>query len=155
MIKRMLFATDFSRWARRAEDYSCALACSWKASLTVLCVAEFPPGLNPEYLVNQQYLPTCLNVPRRSSSILKVVQIALRVREIGVTKADMPVLTMFALAVLAGAFIALGAVFFTVTMTGGKTGQLPAFGLMRVAGASRLVWGSFSWWWVERTLYRQ
>jgi formate transporter len=61
-------------------------------------------------------------------------QIAMRVREIGVAKAAMPVLTMFALAVLAGAFIALGAVFFTVTMTGGKTGQLPAFGLMRVAG---------------------
>ncbi|TKB60160.1 MAG: universal stress protein [Nitrospira sp.] len=56
MIKRILFATDFSRWARRAEDYACALACSWKASLTVLCVAEFPPGLNPDYLVNQQYL---------------------------------------------------------------------------------------------------
>jgi formate transporter len=61
-------------------------------------------------------------------------QIAMRVREIGVAKAAMPVLTMFALAVLAGAFIALGAAFFTVTMTGGKTGQLPAFGLMRVAG---------------------
>ena len=56
MIKRILFATDFSRWARRAEDYACALACSWKASLTVLSVAEFPPGLNPDYPVNQQYL---------------------------------------------------------------------------------------------------
>ncbi len=61
-------------------------------------------------------------------------EIALRVREIGVAKAAMPVLTMFALAVLAGAFIALGAVFFTITMTGGKTGQRCPFGLMRVAG---------------------
>jgi formate/nitrite transporter len=61
-------------------------------------------------------------------------QIALRVREVGVTKAAMPVLTMFALAVLAGAFIALGALFFTVTMTRGATGQSPAFGLMRLAG---------------------
>jgi nucleotide-binding universal stress UspA family protein len=60
VIKRILFATDFSRWARRAEDYACALACSWKASLTVLCVAEFPPGLNPDYLVNQQYLADLL-----------------------------------------------------------------------------------------------
>ena len=60
MIKRILFATDFSRWARRAEDYACALACSWKASLTVLCVAEFPPGLNPDYHVNQQYLADLL-----------------------------------------------------------------------------------------------
>jgi nucleotide-binding universal stress UspA family protein len=60
VIKRMLFATDFSRWAQRAEDYACALACSWKASLTVLSVAEFPPGLNPDYLVNQQYLADLL-----------------------------------------------------------------------------------------------
>jgi formate/nitrite transporter len=41
---------------------------------------------------------------------------------------------MFALAVLAGAFIALGALFFTITMTTGTTGQPPAFGLMRLAG---------------------
>lgn len=61
-------------------------------------------------------------------------QIAMRVREVGVTKATMPVLTMFALAILAGAFIALGAVFFTITMTTGITGQSPAFGLMRLAG---------------------
>ena len=60
MITRILFATDFSQWARRAEDYACALACSWKASLTVLCVAEFPPGLNPDYQVNQQYLADLL-----------------------------------------------------------------------------------------------
>ena len=56
MIMRILFATDFSRWAKRAEDYACALACSWRASLTVLSVAEFPPGLNPDYSVNQLYL---------------------------------------------------------------------------------------------------
>jgi nucleotide-binding universal stress UspA family protein len=60
LIKRILFATDFSRWARRAEDYACSLACSWKASLTVLSVAEFPPGLNPDYVVNQQYLADLL-----------------------------------------------------------------------------------------------
>ena len=60
MITRILFATDFSRWAQRAEDYACALACSWRASLTVLSVAEFPPGLNPDYLVNQQYLADLL-----------------------------------------------------------------------------------------------
>jgi formate/nitrite transporter len=35
---------------------------------------------------------------------------------------------------LAGAFIALGALFFTVTMTPGTTGQPTAFGLMRLAG---------------------
>ena len=61
-------------------------------------------------------------------------QIALRVREAGETKATMPILTMFALAILAGAFIALGSLFFTITMTTGITGQSPAFGLMRLAG---------------------
>ena len=61
LITRILFATDFSRWARRAEDYACALACSWRASLTVLSVAEFPPGLNPHYPVNHQYLAGLLN----------------------------------------------------------------------------------------------
>jgi len=60
LIARILLATDFSRWARRAEDYACALACSWRASLTVLSVAEFPPGLNPDYPVNQQYLADLL-----------------------------------------------------------------------------------------------
>ena len=60
LITRILLATDFSQWARRAEDYACALACSWRASLTVLSVAEFPPGLNPDYPVNQQYLADLL-----------------------------------------------------------------------------------------------
>jgi formate transporter len=61
-------------------------------------------------------------------------QIALRVREVGVTKATMPVLTMFALAVLAGAFIALGALFYTVTITNGVGNTPPPFGLVRLAG---------------------
>jgi formate transporter len=61
-------------------------------------------------------------------------QIALRVREVGVTKATMPVLTMFALAVLAGAFIALGALFYTVTITTGVGNTPPPFGLVRLAG---------------------
>ena len=71
MIKRILFATDFSRWARRAEDYACALACSWKATLTVLCVAEFPPGLNPDYPVNQQYLADLMKTASSQLADLK------------------------------------------------------------------------------------
>ena len=55
-IKRLLLATDFSDWARRAEDYATALAASWRASLAVMTVLEFPPGMNPEYAVNKQYL---------------------------------------------------------------------------------------------------
>jgi formate transporter len=60
-------------------------------------------------------------------------EIALRVRDVGVVKAAMPVLTMFALAVLAGAFIALGALFYTITMTTGNEAAVP-FGLLRLAG---------------------
>ena len=55
-IKRLLLATDFSDWARRAEDHACALAASWQASLTVMTVLEFPPGMDPNYAVNKQYL---------------------------------------------------------------------------------------------------
>ena len=60
MIMRSLLATDFSQWARRAEDYAYALAYSWRASLTVLSVAEFPPELNPDYPVNREYLADLL-----------------------------------------------------------------------------------------------
>ena len=60
-------------------------------------------------------------------------QIAMRVRDGGVAKADLPIPTMFALAVLAGAFVALGALFFTVTITTGGTTPAP-FGLLRLAG---------------------
>jgi formate/nitrite transporter len=59
-------------------------------------------------------------------------EIALRVRDVGVVKAAMPVLTMFALAVLAGAFIALCALFYTITMTTGNEAAVP-FGLLRLA----------------------
>jgi nucleotide-binding universal stress UspA family protein len=79
LITRILFATDFSRWAQRAEDYACALACSWRASLTVLSVAEFPPGLNPDYPVNQQYLADLL---KNASS--KLVDLKGRVERRGI-----------------------------------------------------------------------
>lgn len=75
-------------------------------------------------------------IPSTQSSQLDAyapAQIAMRVREVGVTKAAMPVLTMFALAILAGAFIALGALFYTVTVTTGNKGAVP-FGLLRLAG---------------------
>lgn len=61
-------------------------------------------------------------------------QIAMRVRDIGMTKAALPLSTMFVLALLAGAFIALGALFYTVTVTTGPAGQPPAPGLIRLAG---------------------
>lgn len=59
-------------------------------------------------------------------------QIAVRVRDVGVAKATAPVLTTVALAVLAGAFISLGALFYTVTVSG--AGPDAPFGLTRLAG---------------------
>ena len=53
---RILFATDLSRSAEGAEAYACMLAASWGATLTVMSVLEFLPGLNPEYPVNRMYL---------------------------------------------------------------------------------------------------
>jgi nucleotide-binding universal stress UspA family protein len=55
-ITRILLATDFSRPAGRAEEYAASLAATWHAGLTVMTVLEFPPGMDPEYPVNQQYL---------------------------------------------------------------------------------------------------
>ncbi|OQW32848.1 MAG: hypothetical protein A4E19_05705 [Nitrospira sp. SG-bin1] len=54
--RRILFATDGSSGSARAEAYACALARSWGASLTVMSVLEFPPGMDPNYAVNRQYL---------------------------------------------------------------------------------------------------
>ncbi|MEQ1680690.1 MAG: universal stress protein [Nitrospira sp.] len=53
---KILFATDGSQGSARAEAYACALAQSWGASLTVMSVLEFPPGMNPDYAVNRLYL---------------------------------------------------------------------------------------------------
>lgn len=61
-------------------------------------------------------------------------QIADRVCKIGIAKVTMPVPTMIALAVLAGAFISLGALFYTVTVTTGNNGAVVPFGLLRLAG---------------------
>lgn len=61
-------------------------------------------------------------------------QIADRVCKIGLAKVTMPVPTMIALAVLAGAFISLGALFYTVTVTAVKGGAAAPFGLVRLAG---------------------
>jgi formate transporter len=59
-------------------------------------------------------------------------QMATKAEEVGVKKANMDWLTMFALAVLAGAFIALGAVFAT-TVTAGASDKLP-FGVAKLLG---------------------
>lgn len=53
---RILLATDGSQGSTVAADYALALARSWGASLTVMNVLEFQPGLDPENSVNQLYL---------------------------------------------------------------------------------------------------
>lgn len=60
-------------------------------------------------------------------------QIAERVCKIGVAKVTTAVPTTIALALLAGAFISLGALFYTVTVTTGNSAPVP-FGLLRLAG---------------------
>ena len=65
-------------------------------------------------------------------------EMAERAGLVGVKKVNLPIGTMFLLAVLVGAFIALGAVF-AITVTAGAASQLP-FGVVRLLGgvASRL-----------------
>jgi formate/nitrite transporter len=52
-------------------------------------------------------------------------EMATRAEYIGVRKAEMPIIQVFSLAVLAGAFIALGAIFATVTASGSMTSLGP------------------------------
>lgn len=52
-------------------------------------------------------------------------EIAARVEAAGVSKATLPLVPLFALALLAGAFIALGAMFYTLTITGSPFGFGP------------------------------
>lgn len=61
-------------------------------------------------------------------------QIAERVCQVGLAKVTVPVPTMIALALLAGAFISLGALFYTVTVTIGRESAAVPFGLIRLAG---------------------
>ncbi|MBI4002074.1 MAG: universal stress protein [Nitrospira defluvii] len=56
LVKRILFATDFSACADRAMAYAGTLAAAWKAELCVMTVLEFYPGMDPDYTVNKMYL---------------------------------------------------------------------------------------------------
>jgi nucleotide-binding universal stress UspA family protein len=55
-VPKILLATDLSPWAQDAEAYACSIALSWGATLIVMSVLEFPPGMNPDYAVNRLYL---------------------------------------------------------------------------------------------------
>jgi formate transporter FocA len=62
---------------------------------------------------------------------LPPADMARKAEQVGVAKAGMDALTVFALAILAGAFIAMGAIFATTATTGG--GDLP-YGVARLLG---------------------
>jgi nucleotide-binding universal stress UspA family protein len=55
-IGHIILATDGSTRAEGAEAYACKLAELWGATLTVVSVLEFAPGLDPEYPVCRLYL---------------------------------------------------------------------------------------------------
>jgi formate transporter len=75
--------------------------------------------------------PTPASAPDRAGIVAySPADIAIHVEKIGVAKARLPAPSVLALAVLAGAFIAFGAMFYTLVMTGNALG----FGLGRLAG---------------------
>ena len=59
-------------------------------------------------------------------------EMAAKAEQIGVTRAGIDNLSLFVLALLAGAFVALGGLFFTTTIAGASA-TMP-FGMMRVVG---------------------
>ena len=65
--------------------------------------------------------PVSGSTPPTGLDALLPPEMARRAEEVGVRKASLDDLSMFALAVLAGAFIALGAVFATVALAGAGT----------------------------------
>lgn len=73
--------------------------------------------------------PAALPFPASGLDALPPAEVARKAESVGVTKAGMPGVDVFALAVLAGAFIALGAIFAT-TVSAGAAG-LP-FGVVRL-----------------------
>lgn len=72
------------------------------------------------------------NPPLPSLDALMPAEMAKKAENVGVTKANLGPFRMFALAVLAGAFIAMGAVFMT-TVTTGASGEIP-YGVTRLMG---------------------
>lgn len=70
-IERILLATDCSPRAEGAEAYACKLAESWGATLTVMSVLEFAPGLDPEYPVCRLYLAELMKQATRDLDQLK------------------------------------------------------------------------------------
>jgi formate/nitrite transporter FocA (FNT family) len=71
-------------------------------------------------------------------------EIAEKAESVGVQKTRLDAASLFALAVLAGAFIALGGMFAT-TVLAGADGVVP-YGIARLLSGTVFCLGSF-WWW--------
>ena len=71
LIKRILFATDFSACADRALEYALTLTDLWKSELTVMTVLELYPGMDPDYTVNKMYLDHLRDEAKRQLSSLE------------------------------------------------------------------------------------
>ena len=56
MIHRLLFATDFSDCAMKAEMYAARISEAYHAPVEIFHVLELYPGLDPEYPINQVYV---------------------------------------------------------------------------------------------------
>lgn len=56
LINRVLFATDFSDCALKAEEYAALFSRVYQASIDIFHVLELYPGLDPEYPVTQVYV---------------------------------------------------------------------------------------------------
>jgi nucleotide-binding universal stress UspA family protein len=56
LITKLLLATDCSKDAVRAQEMALFLAKTCRAELDILSVLEAPPGMDPDYQVNQLYL---------------------------------------------------------------------------------------------------
>ncbi|GAB4426006.1 MAG: formate transporter FocA [Anaerolineae bacterium] len=81
---------------------------------------------------NESFIPPAANHPPITIDALIPPEMAAKAEDIGVKKARMSWQNLFILAVLAGAFIALGAIFAT-TVTAGAADKL-AFGVTRLLG---------------------
>jgi nucleotide-binding universal stress UspA family protein len=79
-IEHILLATDCSTRAEGAEAYACKLADSWGATLTVVSVLEFAPGLDPEYPVCRLYLDELMKHATRD-----LAQLQARIADRGIT----------------------------------------------------------------------
>lgn len=70
LAAKLLLATDCSTEARRAQEVAMFLAKACRAELGILSVLEAPPGMDPEYQVNQLYLEQLRTDVRKQTDLL-------------------------------------------------------------------------------------